>query len=522
MKILLVQPPSTHRQGSARPSISIPLGLLYIGGFLDQYGYDVEIYDTQLGSQPENLKYKEMGVVRLGDNWDTIEKEIERRAPDIIGISNTYTTQIHNAIRVAEIVKKVSIESIVIMGGNHATVRPEDFFNLTDAVDIVCRGEGEHTMLEIVEAYDYKKQLTNILGTVVKENGKIKMNPERPFIDDLDTLPFPAYHLINLEVYFSLNRRFGDGRPAWHYPGSERTVSVITSRGCPFKCIFCSIHSHMGRKWRSHSSDYVLKHLEFLKTRYNVNHIHFEDDNLTLNSSRIERIVDEIAEKKHKITWDTPNGIRADSLTLPVLKKIKESGCTYIILGVESANLRVLNEIIEKKLNLEKVTTVATWCKSIGFDLHAFFVIGFPGEQISEMLDTLNFALKLYRKYDVLPSLFIATPLFGTRLHKICIEKKYLKREVSPENLARVTGGSGLNGLIETEDFTPEDLHTIVRSFYRKYKFIFLLNCISFFVRNPRLFLPFVRKLNESRGAGIKKSILDIMNLRNCIGRSTI
>lgn len=519
MKILLVQPPSTHIQGSAKPSISIPLGLLYIGAILEQAGYDVEIYDSRVGAKMQENKETNAEVKNIGDNWETIEKEIERRAPDIIGISNMYTTQLYNAIRVAEIVKKVSIESIVIVGGNHPTVRPEDFFRLTDAVNIVCRGEGEHTMLEIVKAYDNKKQLNNIPGTVVKQTGKIKINQERPFINELDSLPFPAYHLINLENYFNLSRRFGDGRPSWQYPGSERTVSVITSRGCPFNCIFCSIHSHMGRKWRAHSSGYILKHLEFLKNRYHINHIHFEDDNFTLNSSRIERIVDGIAEKKLNITWDTPNGIRADSLTLPILKKFKKNGCTYIIIGVESGNKRVLTEIVGKKLNLGKVITTANWCKMINLDLHAFFVIGFPGETIKEMQDTLAFALKLYRSYDVLPSLFIATPLFGTRLYKICVEKKYLKGEVSPENLARVTGGSGLNGLIQTEDFSPEDLHTIVRSFYRRYKLIFLLNFTSFFVRNPRVFLSFVRKLNKRRGTGIKQSIKEIMNMKNCIGR---
>lgn len=519
MKILLIHSPATYIPGSAKPSISIPLGLLYVGAILDQAGYDVEIYDSRIGAKLEEHKDTKTGIIHIGDTWETIEKEIERRNPDLIGITNLFTAQLPNAIRVAEIAKKVKSNSIVIVGGNHATVQPEDFFYKTKAVDIVCIGEGEYTMLEIAEAYKDKRSLKNIPGTVVRENGQLKMNQKRKYIDDLDTLPFPAYHLVNVRDYFVLNKMGFEDRPIWRYSDSERTISMITSRGCPFNCIFCSIHSHMGRKWRAHSSDYVLRHLEFVIKWHNVKHIHFEDDNLTLNALRFERIIDGMKERRLNVTWDTPNGVRADSLTFPLLKKFKENRCIYIILGVESGNTRVLSEIIDKRLDLKRVTEAASWCKKITLNLHAFFVIGFPGEKINEMQDTLNFALEMYKKYDVPPTLFIATPLIGTRLYKVCKEKNYLMRETSPENLAKVTCGNGLTGLIETEDFTNEDLHFLVRRFFRYYKIIFARNFLYFFIKNPKLICPFIRKLQERKKKGIKKSVLEIMNLKNCLIR---
>ncbi len=186
MKILLINPPTRHASGTAKPSISIPLGLLYIAAVLEQKAYNVEIYDSRIETKIGESEECDSGYIHVGDSWETIEKEIDKRNPDIIGITNLFTAQLPNAIRIAEIAKKVKRNSVVVVGGNHATVQPADFFTKTDAVDIVCKGEGEFTMLEIVEAYGSQRSLKNINGTVVKNNGRIIINQNRAYIDDLD------------------------------------------------------------------------------------------------------------------------------------------------------------------------------------------------------------------------------------------------------------------------------------------------------------------------------------------------
>ncbi len=519
MKILLIRPPSRQVKGSAKPSVSLPLGLLYIAAVLEKNGYNVQIYDAQANvTMP--FYYDSNGIMYLGDKWQVVREEIKRRNPDLIGISNLFTAQFESTIKVAEIAKQVNKRIITIVGGSHVSVKPEDFFLKTDAVDIACIGEGEFTMLEIAQHYQNQKELKGIPGTAVKDNGQIKINSPRPYIFNLDQLPLPAYHLINLEDYFLLNKNGFGGRPVWRYPGVERVVAVITSRGCPFNCIFCSIHLHMGNKWRFHSPDYVLKHLELVISKYKVKHIHFEDDNLTLNIQRFKDIIDGLSRKRIKITWDTPNGIRADIITKELLKDSRACGCTYIILGVESGEQRVLSEIINKQLDLEKVRQVAGWSKEIGLDTMAFFVIGFPGETAADMKKTVRLALKLMKDYDVWPTIFMATPLIGTKLYNICLEKGYLRKELSSENLAKSILGGGEELLIETNDFTPDVISLVMKEFIRGYKIIFLRHLVLFMLKNPRFWLKFIKVVKRLKPEmGLKSALLETLSFKNCLKR---
>lgn len=519
MKILLIRPPARCVKGGASPSAGLPLGLLYIAAVLEKSEFTVEIYDAQINVH-KPISHDLDGNMHMGDSWEVVEEEIRKRNPGLIGITNPFTTQFDNAVRVAEIVKRVNKEIPVVVGGNHPTVNPEDFFRRTGAVDIVCMGEGEYTMLEIADAWREQRELKDIPGTAVREGNQVKINQHRGYIQNLDILPFPAYHLINLENYFFLNKMGFDGRPVCRYPGFERAVSVITSRGCPFNCIFCSIHLHMGKKWRGHSSEYVLKHLRFLVDKYNVKHIHFEDDNLTLNPERFKEIIDDLLESKINIIWDTPNGIRADTMTKELLEKSKESGCSYIILGIESGDQRVLSEIINKKLELTEVIRVATWCKAVGLDTMAFFVIGFPGETLTDMKKTVDFALNLMKNFDVLPAVFMATPLLGTRLYEICKENGYLRRELTSNNLAIVTGSGGKESLIETEDFNHKEIAIIMRRFMKGYKIIFLRNFLRFIMETPCILPDFIKKVwSLKQDIGLKQAFIELASFKNCFRR---
>ena len=521
MKILLIRPPAKYRRGASKPAASLPVGLLYIAAVLENNNYAVDIYDAQINADVPISRNSD-GSIHMGDSWEAVAKQIRRHNPDLVGITNSFTAQLDNAIKVAEITKKINKNILVVMGGNHPTAQPHDFFYKTEAVDIVCRGEGEYTMLEIAGAHREQRDLKNILGTAVKENNQVKINPDREYIADLDILPLPSYHLINLERYFLLHKNGFHGRPVWRYPGSERAISIITSRGCPFNCIFCSIHLHMGRQWRPHSPEYTLGHLEFLVDKYHIKHIHFEDDNLTLDNTRFKEILNGLFERKINITWDTPNGVRADTLTKELLENSKKSGCIYIILGVESGEQRVLASIINKQLDLNKVIEVAQWCKEIGLDVMAFYVIGFPGETSNDMKKTIDFALQLMKKYDMTPTIFIATPLAGTRLYEVCKEKGYLRQELSSDNLAITTGGGAEASLIKTEEFGPGDIALMLHRFIRGYKIIFLRNILLFIAKKPVNLFGFIKKLwLLKQQMGFKQAMLELSSLKNCFKKSS-
>ncbi|MCW4030761.1 MAG: B12-binding domain-containing radical SAM protein, partial [Candidatus Bathyarchaeota archaeon] len=422
MKILLVNPPQRFFPGSDPPAANLPLGLLYIAAVLDTAGYKVEILDTFMTDFP----FRKIGdVTEVGMPYETIKEEIQRRNPDIVGIANPFTCQTEHAVRVADIVKKVNSSILTVVGGPHVTVVPIEFLEKTKAVDIVVIGEGEYTILDIVHFFEGNKKVSNIQGIAYRMDGKVVLNSPRPFNKNLDELPYPAYHLVDMEKYLNPER-------IEYRSFQSRALSMVTSRGCPFNCSFCSVHLHMGKLFRAHSANYVVDHIEYVVNKYRVKTIYFEDDNLTFDIERFEAICDKIIERGINFQWETPNGVRADYLTLDLLKKMKNSGCQSVFVGIESGDQCVLDNIIGKSLKLKKVIKFAEMSKKIGLKTGAFYIIGFPGETKENMRNTVEFALMMKRKYDVGMHLLFATPLYGTRLYKECKKKGYIRGELTP------------------------------------------------------------------------------------------
>ena len=232
---------------------------------------------------------------------------------------------------------------------------------------------------------------------------------------------------------------------------------MVTSRGCPFNCCFCAVHLHMGQGFRAHSAQYVLNHIQHVVDKYKVKNIFFEDDNLTLDLKRFEAICDGIIERKIKIGWETPNGVRADCLSVNLLRKMKQSGCKSVFVGVESGDQQILDKIICKSLDLNRVVEFAKNAKEIGLKTGAFYIIGFPGETKENMQHTVNFALGLKRDYDVGMHLFMATPSYGTRLYEDCKAKGYIDVNLAWNAFAQARQPKGMP-LITTSDFAPEEL----------------------------------------------------------------
>ena len=267
---------------------------------------------------------------------------------------------------------------------------------------------------------------------------------------------------------------------------------MITSRGCPFNCNFCSVHLHMGKTFRAHSVDYVINHIEHVVNKYKVKTIFFEDDNLTFDLKRFEAICDQIIEKSIKFHWETPNGIRADYLTRNLLKKMKRSGCQSVFFGIESGDQYVLDNIIDKSLNLKDVINVAKICKEIGINTAAFYIIGFPGEKKKHMLRTIELALRLKKEYDVGMLLHIATPSLGTRLYKECKEKGFIQGDLTSRAFSEVRQTRGMP-LISTEDFMASEVKEIASMAVQRYKKLALIN----YFKNPRKTLKTV--LNQPK-----------------------
>jgi len=413
-------------------------------------------------------------AIRVGMPFERIKQEVSTRKPDIVGIAGPFTCQIENTLKISNLIKQVNPKITTVVGGPHVTLVPKEFLDEAQAVDIVVCGEGEYTMLEVAQAFEGKKQLSEILGIAYREDGKVVVNQPRPFIENLDELPYPAYDLVDMEQYLN-PKKIG------YRSFQNRAISMVTSRGCPFNCCFCAVHLHMGKRFRAHSADYVLNHIQYVVEKFKVKNIFFEDDNLTLDLARFEAICDGLIERKIKIGWETPNGIRADCLNTDLLKKMKKSGANSIFVGVESGDQQILDKVICKNLDLNRVVEFAKNSKEIGLKTGAFYIIGFPGETKENMQKTVDFALRLKRDYDVGMHLFMATPSYGTRLYEECKDKGYIQKDLTWSAFAAARQPKGMP-LITTNDFTPAEVKEIAAKALAEYKKLSLINHI----KNPR------------------------------------
>ncbi len=453
MKILLINPPWLISEKSLHKDIDVfqPLSLAYIAAVLEKYSYEVSILDA-VAENYEQISKFDGDLFYCGMAFNDICNYVRERTPDIVGITIPFTAQSRSAFKVASIIKKLNEDIITVAGGPHVSARPADC--LKNNIDFVVIGEGEYAFLELVQeiekqmslqSEDYFKNIKSIAFLDTKDIPCVTQ--PRPFISDLDSLPFPARHLLPMQKYFEAQSKHRYSRHI-----SERNISVFTSRGCPFSCIFCSIHLTMGKKWRGRSPKNVVDEIEHLIKKYNITYIEFEDDNMILRKNRMVQICDEIIRRGLQFKWRTPNGVRADTLDEDLLRKMKATGCEELWLAPESGVQRVIDEIINKHMKLDKVVDVIKICLNLGIKVNCFLVIGLPGETKEEIKKTLELAHKL-NKMGVGFIINIAVPLYGTELYKIARKRGYL-RDITDEDLLYN------NGLyIDTPEFTAEEIY---------------------------------------------------------------
>lgn len=448
--VCLINPPVLLPKNQSGVDLFQPLGLAYLAAVLRKNHYPVSIIDAAaLGWK--NLREFDNTRNFNGLDYEKIGQIIKKRKPKIVGITITFTVQKDSAFKVAAIVKSVDKKIKVVVGGPHVTVRSQECLENPN-IDLAVIGEGEETIIELIKKLESKasfQALTKVSGIAFKDQKKIVFTPKRPFIQNLDSLPFPARDLLPMAIYFEaarLKRASRDLNQPW--------ASVFTSRGCPYNCVFCSVHLSMGKKWRARSTENIIEELKSLVKNYGVKQIDFEDDNISNDKKRMREICDLIVKNNLRIEWFTPNGIRADTLDQPLLRKMKVSGCRELWFAPESGSQRVVDEVIGKRMNLKYVEKMVVACKKIGISSNCFFVIGLPGETKKEIWKTVSFAQKLGR-LGVDNCLFsIATPLYGTRLYCQVVEKGFL---VNKKDEAL----SYDQALIKTPEFTPEELISI-------------------------------------------------------------
>ncbi|WP_321491591.1 B12-binding domain-containing radical SAM protein [uncultured Desulfobacter sp.] len=477
-RVLLVQPPAFSNNLRTDMNPNIPLGLAYIGAVLEKGGYDVSILDALIeGFDREERVSSEK--IRVGLSSSDIENLVRRASPDVVGISSMFTSQRKNVHELAGIVKKVNPKIPVIIGGAHPTAVPDALLEDSN-IDVLVMGEGENTIIPLLECIENGRDFSNLDGVAYRDSqGRFVFQPKTSYIRDLDSIPFPARHLLPMEKYFSVGIRHGG------YGKGKRSISIITSRGCPYRCNFCTAHKVFTRRPRLRSAENVLTEINQAIKAYNIDEIFFEDDQLLSKRSRILELLDGL--RKFELLWDTPNGVSPWLLTDEVLKKMRESGCYRVNLAVESGSQDVLKNMINKPVHLEKVPKVVQSIRKFGMTPGMFIVAGNIGRERVETLEEVRESFQFARKVRIFPHVSILTAYPGAEVLSIAEEKGYLVPGFDWDNLV-------INKpQLQTPEWTPAQLKRVVDQEMVKTRWwLFLaspkmsiLNVIKSFIRNP-------------------------------------
>jgi magnesium-protoporphyrin IX monomethyl ester (oxidative) cyclase len=398
----------------------------------------------------ENLEELDESKYRVGLSAETIAKRITDFKPDMVAIEIPFSGWSRTAFEVVSVAKKVNRGVIVVLFGLHPSSRPEACLENAD-VDFVLIGEPENTVSELVEALEVgKHDFKDIAGLGFRENGKAVLNAKRAIIENLDSLPFPARHLLPMDVYAQAVKQ----NPLRGEIYKPYTI-VITSRGCPYNCVFCSNCIVWGKQWRPRSPKNVVDELEQIIKTFGIEQVDFSDDNMTLDRQRMVEICDLIVQRGLRFDWFTPNGIRADSLDEALLHKMKAAGCKKIRIAPESGVQRIVNDVIKKDQDLKAVEQAVVLCKKVGIKVGCFFVIGLIGETKADIEKTIEFAYKL-RTLGADTFIFsIAMPLYGTAFYEQAKMGGFLREGFCDYALAAT------EPQVETPEWSARDLQEL-------------------------------------------------------------
>lgn len=457
--ILLIYPPYTWEFTSP------PLGLAYIASVLRNSGYAVKILD----------------MTPTHTTLDELEKEISLLKPKIIGISSM-TIQANGTMKIAKVAKTVGSSIKVIVGGPHATALPDEMLENPE-IDFVCIGEGEVTTNELVDnLFKGNRDVESISGLAYKDRvGKIVKTSPRTFITNLDSIPFPAWDLLPFDQYHVTNVGLR----------KEPVFALLSSRGCPYRCIFCSSFMTMGRRYRMRSAENIFAEIEMLYRRFGMRQFDFVDDTITIDRERVERLCHPIIESRMDVTWACNSTVRINDSG--ILRKMKEAGCIRIDFGVESGDPEVL-KIIKKGITVPQVIKAHRYAKEAGLKTCSFFIIGLPGQDMESIRKSLSLIEQL--ETDV-PGFSIATPYPGTELYKIAENNNWLKTFDWSQYL---TGASRTDykPVMETDKLSQEGILQAKR-FVSVYlaRLALKKNYGSRFYLNPKLYINTFRSFKE-------------------------
>lgn len=425
LKITLVNPPQNTRYPQP------PLGLALLAAILEKHGYMVRILDTN------------------APGFTLEEAAASVNDANVVGIT-AMTPTIGGAVKIAEHIKKFRPESIIILGGPHVTLMPDETLKSAPYIDIVARGEADETILDLMQAFEEGRSLENIRGISYLKDGNVIHNPSRKLETNMDSLPFAAYHLLPWQQY----------EPHPPHGMYKPFAAMVSSRGCPYRCAYCS-KPVFGNKFRAQSAERVVSEMAYLNEKFGTREIAFYDDSFTIDKKRVHDICDKILEKGLKIAWTCET--RVNLVDKELLRHMKKAGCYAIAYGIETAAPEIM-KVIQKDITLEQVEKAVKAHHEVGLQVVGYFMLGSPGETPETIQQTIDFAKKL--KVDF-AQFSVTTPFPATELYDI-----YMRGRTEPpkwEDFVYAGTDNPTTPVFESDKLTREDLKMWTAKAYKEF-----------------------------------------------------
>ncbi|MFH1691100.1 MAG: radical SAM protein [Candidatus Omnitrophota bacterium] len=487
MDILLFNPYYTQlKKFYSFYSPAPPISLMYLAGYLKKHGLSSKIYELGIFEIEKAKQFN--NSIRFGLSDAEIVTILEKEKPRIVGITSMYSIFYRDALEIAKLIKKVSPEIKVVLGGNHASSYWKHVLK-NQAVDFVVIGEGEETFLELVRTLTASKPFEHILGLGWRDNsGRIKRSPERPLIKNLDEIPFPEVDLINYHRYFSHTNPFAMRAPV---------ISLITSRGCPGKCVYCTVKAVWGRSWRGRSPKNVVDEIENYMRKYNIREFAFLDDSASVDRKRWEGLCDEIIARSLNIKWTTPNGIAHWTLTKDILDKMKKAGCYRITFGIESGYPET-RRFLGKPYSLQQAKELIQHANRIGLWTICTNIIGFPYENLNSINATIDFAKRCGTDFA---AFYLLMPQPTSEVYEyfkkeglLNFDSFFEKEDFNEEQFEKINYILNETGS-DTVHFKKEELNRLQKQAYRA----FLLHRGLSYLANPLKILRKIHSMEDLR-----------------------
>jgi len=430
-KIVLINPYPEYARGINEAIATPPLGLAYLAAVLEKNNHQVQIIDAN--------------ILRI--NSKMIARSFVFK-PELIGISVDIINY-KEAMECAAAFKSCYPDAAILFGGPYCSSLAGSILEKTSSVDAIVIGEGEKTLLEIAGASGNKNIFVNIKGVAYRDEIQVICNEPRPLIENLDELPFPAYHLLpRLNIYRTRSR----ARPVGY---------IITSRGCPYKCTFCN-RNIFGDSWRPHSVNRVIAEIEYLVKRYGIRQLSILDDNFTFDMNRARQILVLLRKRNFKLRIILHNGVRIDRMDEDLLLKMKEAGVFNIRFGIETANPDIQKRV-RKTIDLRRAISLTKTARSLGIVTYGYFIIGLPGDSAKTMRQTIEFSINMNPHFA---NFSICMPFPGTEIFEEIKKRGNFLEDV--ENGLDI-GFFGGKVFFRLDSMEPQEISAYFREAYKKF-----------------------------------------------------